>query len=391
MVSSYLPYPLYSGGAVRLFNLIKYLSKKHEITLVCERRDKQTEEDIKEVKKYCKEVIAVSRLPQWSFSNILKTGFSTLPFLLIGHINPEMKENLIRLLREKTFNLIHIETFYVYQNLPRTYLPVVLVEHNVEYLVYARYKNTASTYLKPFLNLDILKIKKWEEFYWKKANSLVAVSEEDKKLMKKEAYVVPNGVSLSDFPFKKNTTDKKNKTILFMGDFKWIQNQKAVKFILEEIWPHLESRIKNKELKIKLWVVGKNITEDIKNLSNSKNIVFDENAPDKTSEIYKKADILLAPITVGGGTSFKILESMASGVPVVTTNLGVKGIGAKNNIHALTSENASDLAENVFKLLEDKVEYEKIRKNARKLIEENFSWEKISEKLEKVYKETLIS
>ena len=47
MISSYLPYPLYSGGQVRLFNLIKELSGKHEITLICEKRKHQTDDDIK--------------------------------------------------------------------------------------------------------------------------------------------------------------------------------------------------------------------------------------------------------------------------------------------------------------------------------------------------------
>jgi len=51
--------------------------------------------------------------------------------------------------------------------------------------------------------------------------------------------------------------------------------------------------------------------------------MFDENAPDETWKIYHRSDILLSPITVGGGTSYKILESMATGLPVVTTILGI--------------------------------------------------------------------
>lgn len=385
MISSYLPYPLFSGGAVRLFNLIKLISKKHEITLVCEKRDNQTEDDVKEVLKYCKNVIAVKRLPQWSFSNILRTGFSSYPFLLIGHENKEMRENLISILKNQTFDLIHIETFYIYHNLPRTYLPIVLAEQNIEYLVYEKYKNNAPFYLKLFLNWDILKIKKWEKYFWRKANSLIAVSESDRQIMGDKAYLVANGVDLNEFPFKKEKNTKV-KTILFMGDFKWIQNQQAIKWILDEILPE----ILKKNNKIKLWVVGKNMPDQIIR-KNYKNVFFDENASSKTSDIYKKADLLLAPIKIGGGTSFKILEAMASGVPVVTTELGIKGIGAKDKVQVLVSETSLGLANASLNILEDTVLKDKIRKNARFLIEEKYSWLSISKSLEKIYENTIFN
>jgi len=53
IVSSFLPYPLFSGGNVRLYNIIKELSKKHAITLICEKRAYQTDKDIEEIRKFC--------------------------------------------------------------------------------------------------------------------------------------------------------------------------------------------------------------------------------------------------------------------------------------------------------------------------------------------------
>ena len=95
IVSSYLPYPLYSGGNVRLYNLLKELSKKHSITLICEKRPTQTQEDVTEVEKICEKVITVDRKKQWSLQNILKSGISSQPFLILGHTLPKMKEVMI--------------------------------------------------------------------------------------------------------------------------------------------------------------------------------------------------------------------------------------------------------------------------------------------------------
>src|SRR5690348_6846315 len=119
IVSSYLPFPLDSGGHVRLYNIIKELSKRHKITLICEKRPYQTQQDIEEVKKFCEAVYTVPRKKQWSFENIGKSGFSTHPFLVTGHTLMQMKKKIVEILAEKRFDVIHVETFYVYQNLPK--------------------------------------------------------------------------------------------------------------------------------------------------------------------------------------------------------------------------------------------------------------------------------
>lgn len=204
LVSSFLPYPLFSGGQVRLYNIIKHLSKNHEVTLVCEKRSNQTTVDIEEVKKICKEVYVIDRKKQWSPSVIAQTAFSIYPFLMVGHTLLEMKARVTELLKKHTYDLIHVETFYVYQNIPETRIPVVLIEHNIEYSVYERFTKAAPKYLWPLLPLlyvDIAKMKYWEERFWEKATRLVAVSPLEKDLMGKNTALVPNGVDTKNFQF----------------------------------------------------------------------------------------------------------------------------------------------------------------------------------------------
>jgi len=390
MISSYLPYPLHSGGQIRLYNLIKELAKNHEITLICEKRMHQTIEDVQEMEKICKKVVTVNRNKQWSVKNIAKTATSLHSFLVTGHTQPQMKQMIMDELVRDKFDLIHVETFYVMQNLPETSLPVVLVDHNIEYQVYQRFVDQAPRALRPLLTLDILKIKRDEKFFWKSASKVVTVSEADKKIIEQEGLnpaIVTNGVNVEEFFYKAKSSDKSRmKKILFIGDFKWIQNRDTIKFIIEELWEKISL-----ELEVKLWVVARDIPEEIKNLTDDPDVIFDEKSSEKSApKIFQEADILLSPIRVGGGTSYKIIEAMSCGTPVVTMPMSAKAIQATAGEDIIVGESVKDLTNKTIELLTNEKLFKEIAKNGRKLIEEKYSWKKIAADLERIYKGAIL-
>ena len=388
MVSSYLPYPLYSGGDIRLYNLMKNLKKDgYKITLICEKRDHQTSIDVEKVSQLCEKVLTVPRKKQWTISNMIKAYVSLNSFLSVGHNLSQMTSLIAKEVKNGKYDLIHVETFYVFQNVPATGLPIVLVEHNVEYMVYKRFADKAPLPLRPILNLDVWKIKKEEEKAWKKATALVAVSQEEKEIMKiKDVWVVPNGVDLEKFDVERRARgDSQPKKVLFIGNFKYIQNIDSADWIIKNVWPKVLKKAAERKIRIKLWVVGKNIPQSLKSME-SQSILFDENAPVETEQIYKEADLLLAPIKVGGGTSFKILESMATGLPVLTTKLGNEGINGVGGRDFIIDGTAEEFAADIILLLTNKNKYGEISENAKSFIMENFDWKNITKKLEEVYK-----
>jgi len=388
IVSSYLPYPLLNGGNIRLYNIIKSLSDKHEITLVCEKRVAQTQQDVEEVKKICEKVITVKRNKQWSIKNVLKSGFSSIPFLVQGHTSKEFQDAISMELDTGGFDLIHVETFYVMQNVPDVVLPIVLVEHNIEYLVYERFMQKVPFILKPFLAIDINKIKKIEMAFWNHAKIIATVSEQERKIIgKKNCYVVANGVDTKQFAKKTIDKDfaKKQKKVLFIGDYAWLQNSDAARYIIEEVWPFLRSRED-----LSLWIVGRNMPQSLKDLGRSdKRIFFDDKNTSSAWEIFTEADLLLAPIRVGGGTSYKIIESMAVGTPVVTTSLGHEGIDALKDRDILVADDPESLSRAVSDILSDEERYQKLSSNSRKAVERIYDWSVIAEKMDEVYQKAV--
>jgi len=385
-ISAILPYPLYSGGQIRIYNLLKALSREYDITLYSFIRDKKENQYKKEL-SCCKKVETVWRGQAWQLPYIARAVVSTYPFLFSTYVNGLMRKKLAEELENNQYDLVHIEPGYVFPSLPTLSIPLVVAEHNIEHTVYEGYvRRFPIVPLRPLLYADVLKLLWWEKKIWRRADRLVAVSEDDKKVIgntvdTKKITVVSNGVDLAQFPFvpkKQLTADEP--IFLFVGNFSWIQNQDAVRHLLSDLWPFIIKTYPKAHLRI----VGRNMSDRIKKYIKDDNVKLLEGVSEISDE-YKKADILLAPIRIGGGTKFKILEAMASGVPIITTTQGAAGLDVFHGKELMIADSSEEIIEAVSLLLTQKGERENIVKTARRCIEEHYSWERIAKILANVW------
>ena len=392
MLTPYLPFPDSSGGQIRSYNLIKSLSRKHEITLFSLIKDDSEKKFIPELEKYCKKVRVFKRSKSpWTLRNIFLTGFGPYPFLVIRNLSPIEKKAVKEEIAGEKYDLIHAETFYVMPHIPETKIPILLVEQTIEYLVYKHYmESTKNLFMKLLLSIDVAKLKFWETDFWKKANRVVAVSESDKKEMRKlvpklNVDLVPNGVNLSFFKEKDNW-DLPDSKILFIANFKWLQNVEAAELLLQEVFPKV--RLKNPGAKV--WIVGQHIPEHILAYK-SENILVDDLKEDDQEGIrnaYYESSVFVSPLRGPGGTRLKHLAAMAAKLPLVTTSVGAEGLAATDGENIIVRNSAGEIADATLKILGDPDLAKSIAVNARKLVEEKFSWYKMGEYLEDLYEKT---
>lgn len=388
MLTPYLPYPPSSGGQVRSYNLIKHLYKKHDITLFCYVRSEKEKKYINELKKYCRKVVVFKRRKAWSPINIFLAGFTPFPLLVSIYLSRRFRQRVAKELAENKYDLIHAETFYVMTNIPKTSLPIILVEQTIEYLVYEHYARSQKFFiLKPLLYFDVFKIKVWEKYFWQRADKVVAVSEEDKKEMFKlvpslEVGLVPNGVNLDFFKPKTSWTTGEPR-ILFVANFKWLQNVEAAILLVKEVFPKIHSAFP----KAKLWIVGQHIPGALREKSGDA-VTIDNLAESDEEGIrraYHEASVFVSPLRGPGGTRLKHFAAMAAKLPLVTTRVGAEGLDAKDGVHLVISDSPGGLAEKTIELLKDPKKAKKLALNARKLVEDRFSWYKMSRFLDEIY------
>lgn len=391
MVTPYLPYPLHSGGQTRSYNLIKHLSKKHQITLFSFVRDSKENQHIKNLTPYCQKVVTFIRGKTWNPKKILFASLTPYPFLVANYYSQQLKATIKKELKNNSYQLVHVECFYLMPNIPKTSLPKILVDQTIEYEVYRHYTQTLPWYLTPikvFYYFDVLKIFLWEKHFWQTADQACAVSEDDRNLMKKHCpktkfEIVKNGVSTNNLArkrFKKNPWP----TILFgVANFKWMQNREGANILLKDVWP----KIKKELPETRLWIIGRHAPDFYNQYAQDKNVTVKE--ANDIAYFYQKAWVLVAPIKSGGGSRTKFFEAMAAKLPIVTTLKGIEGIKIKNNQEAIVVNTNQELAQATISLIKSPERAEKIGQHAQKLVIEKYSWKESAKELSRVYEQVV--
>lgn len=390
MFTPYLPYPDSSGGQIRTQNLLKHLRKKHDITLFSLIKYRKEEEYIPLLEKnFCKKVRVFYRPEKpWMIQNILRTGFSANPFLVVRNFSQQAKRAVEEELKTGDYDLIHAETFYAMPHIPKTNLPVVLVDQTIEYQVYDHYvRHTAPVLVRPLLTLDVAKLKFWERHYWREATKVIAVSEKDKQEMLAvepglDVDIVPNGVNLDLFK-KKTSWKSENPIIMFMGNFNWLQNTEAAMLLIDKIFPIIKEEIKT----AKLHIVGQHQPDSLLNRAD-KDIILSNLSEDDTGSIVRanyEASVSASPLRGPGGTRLKILAAMASKLPIVSSSVGVTGLGVQSGREVIIEDDSKMMAETIISLFKNPKDAQKLAENAYNFVVGNYDYEKIADKLSNIY------
>jgi polysaccharide biosynthesis protein PslH len=387
MLVPYLPTITMSGGQTRWYNIIKHLANKHDITLFSLIKDDSERKFIPELKKYCKKVKVFKR-PQkpWTVRNVFLSVLGPFPLLVIRNQSLEERKAIKKELEGEDFDLIHAETFYVMPHLGKTKVPTILVEQTIWHDVYRHYvMHEVPWFLRPFYLQDVAKIRFWEKHYWGKADKLFAVSTEDREAMlklvpQKEVGIIPNGVDTRYYSEKKVKKHIPPRILYGVTNFEWLQNQEATQVLIKSVWPKIREKYDN----AKIWIVGRKIPDWVKKEEKLGNIMVTENIP-YARDAYGAATVMVAPIKGAGGTRLKILEAMAAGLPVVSTKVGVAGLGLTDGVEVMIADDPQEMADKAVQLLRDKKLAKDIGEAGQRHVKKYFDWKSIVKLHDPIY------
>lgn len=342
IVSAISPFPKTSGGAVRIYNTIKYLSEQFDLYFVFfipQGSFLSIEEllFLKEKTKFFTYFYQKPKKDYFSFVNEFQ------PFWFSDWNNDELKIFLPKVIKQFNIKNVQIDCtqlLYLYQYIPNN-IKSVFVAYDISTISFWRRLYEVRNFFKFFVYFfRWVEIMLYEKHYLPRFNSIISMSENDKKILAKKfnnknIEIKPNGLEEINFLEKKAS---KIINLGYIGSFNHPPNRTAISYFINNIAPSLE---KNR-IKYKYFIAGDNDQDDIKkiiersDIFNKKNIV-NLGKIKKVKDFYKNLDVLIAPIFSGSGTRIKILEALSFGVPVITTDIGAEGINIVSQYLLITN------------------------------------------------------
>jgi len=189
--------------------------------------------------------------------------------------------------------------------------------------------------------------------------------------------VTVNGQNLDSFLKYRNHSD--SPAICFYGSLSNQFNRKALKRLLEHIFPI----IKNIIPETKLYIIGINPPMDIINKFKNNSIIVTGYVTNIKPHL-SKCKVMVLPLETGAGFRGRVAEAMALGIPVVGTSNALQSIGLENGKQGYIEEDNNKIAEKVCLILKNNELFKEMSENCRKFAAANFSLESTFGKLSKI-------
>ena len=365
-----VPYPPSKGDKLRAFNIIKYLSAKHNVHLFCISHENGDDKYKTELLKWCKtvDIICVNLflkklLTPWY---IFKKLPLTLPFFY--------SEKLMKLVLEKhrQMDMSFIFSSSMAQYVIGLKMPKIMDFIDADSDKWRQYADFAKFPVSMIYRRESFLLAKHEEEIIKNVNASIVVSNSEEELFKlrqpdAKVFTVSNGVDFEHFKPAVNLA--KENIAVFTGEMNYFANVDAVRYFYEQIFMLVKQSVPD----FKFYIVGRNPAKEVRELAEDKDIIVTGEIPD-VREFIARAKVCVVPMRIGRGIQNKVLEAMSMGKSVVATPLAVRGINVVNNEEIFVAGNAREFAEKIVELLYDEKKRENMGRNARKAIEERYSW-----------------
>ena len=388
-------YPIKMGSQIRMYNLVKGLSKDHNVDVIAKVSHKihLSGAFTGNIRNICREYYPILAPNKGSvFKRVyyrIKCDFFKprfMPDILFYYSIPKLQKKILQIAHSKKYDIILCEYWhscFFYDKL--SYRPYLVLDTiNVNFEKYELKLITGKNREKNRKKVE--KFKEFELKYTGLNDLIISVSENDYQFFKKtfpekDHLKIPIGQDLPGY-LSYNSNRAPGKTILFYGSMSSNQNIKA----FFRLYNHILPKIKSKIPKIELIVLGANPPGKIKKLHNGKDVFVTGFVKD-IKEWIAKASVMILPMEIAGGFRSRVVEVMAMGVPVIGSQNALDSLEMEDGVHGFITNSNEEMANCTVKLLNDLKSRNQMGEECKKFVTGKYSIEATYGKLSKYYSE----
>lgn len=401
-LSHLVPYPPKGGVLQRSFNLIKEVSKRHNLHVLAFNQKallSSTESlqfAVKELSRVCKSIeafpIPSEERKYGRYQLYLKCLFARSSFSSVWLLSKDMEKRIIEAIEEFRIDLVHFDTISLAPFIRATgKCKKVLNHHNVESaMMLRRAANEQNVFKKCYVLLEGYKLRAYERAICREFDLNLTCSRLDSERLLSQipelkVEEIPNGVDLDYFvPLN---GEKENYSMVFAGGMNWYPNRAAMIFFADHIWPLLMKEIPAN----KMTVIGIEPPEKLVKIAEQNKNFRVTGFVDDVRPYIDKALIYVCPIQDGGGTKLKILDALAMGKAVVADPIACEGIDVEDGVSVMFAKTPQEYLKKIKSLFDSPRLIDKLGNNGRKLIADKYSFSDIGRRLATSYERVFCS
>jgi len=415
-----LPYPPRQGTALRNWGLISQLAQRHEVWLLSFSDAALGTEIHPTLQATCKQ-IATFPTPQRTKTDRVRTLLTShLPDMGWRLWSPAFLHQLETWLAQEHFDIVQIEGIELARyalessmgmaSKPNGQSSIVFDDHNCEYQMQQRWferdvRNPKRWPAAAYSFAQWRRLIQLERAMIRAADATLCVSPQDRESIRWldpqiQPHVILNGIELATYEKKETTDDGRRTTvsqssvvrhpsslppspnrIVFTGKMDFRPNIDAMLWFGQAVWPAVKQQCAD----AKLVIVGQKPSPRLDVLRGDPSIELTGEVEDVRPYIAEAA-VYVAPLRIGSGTRFKLLEAMALRKPIVSTTLGCEGFDITPDKEMVIADAAPDFARAVLDLLGNAGKQKTIGENAYHFVAATYDWSAIVPKLEYIYR-----
>lgn len=366
------PFPVIGGDKLRIYNIVKYLSRFYSFSLASLYSTREEEDAVPEAGIFEK----VYRVRQPKLLSYCYTAGNLMNgrSLQSGYF---FNYRLQKIIDEKVgkYDMVLAHLFRVSDYVRGKSVPGICELTDAISMNYARAGAGPFSAKKLLYSFERKRCLEAEKKCLEDFSSCVVVSSKDRDYLaarfpeySSKLRVIPNGVRIEQFPYSREKISRGK--IVFIGNMRTMQNADAACHFAKEVFGGIRERRPDATF----WIVGAEPGMAVRSLASIPGVVVTGRVDD-VRNYASDAAASVCPVRIGAGIQNKVLESMAMGVPVVTTTVGSEGLLAEDGRHFLVADSPEDMRAKVLEVLNNESIAAALSQNARALIEERYSWE----------------
>lgn len=328
-----VPYPPNKGEKLRALWILRELSKSHAVDLFSFYDDREDLKHVPELRKYCRNHY-LEKIP-WVKSRLRAVGGLLLgkPFSTEFFRSPRMERRIRSALHSGYYDRIVVFSSSMAQYARVTgKIPKVLDLVDVDSDKWLQYANQGAWPWSWLWRREARLLGEYESSLVAEFSNTVVCTDAESRLLRSKAstgrisvlqnFLDANAYCPSDQPLP-DFIRAWQPYVVFSGSMDYRPNIDAVRYFCAEVLPLVRKRLPE----LRFVIAGRNPSRSILALKSNSNIQVTGAVSDIRPYLWGAA-IAVAPMRIARGVQNKILEALASGIPVITTTAAATALPA---------------------------------------------------------------